>query len=713
MTNRMLTRNPSQRSRRRPSYGAYACAALAAVLLLLSVSLLHSRLSLSLSHHRRHNHNDAVSLADPLIYDDSPDDETVAVDDRIDELDDDVVLDDSPRDDELLDDDDDDDEEQQSPDKNRPRFSGFFYDHANGAIRRRFSRRSIDDWDDDYVGFSLGLGVEDRSKAAFGSDDVPVDETVRRKASEVAGIEDALMLKVGERVSPLREGWGDWFDKKSDFLRRDRMFKSNLESLNPLNNPMLQDPDGIGVTSLTRGDKLVQKSLLSEFKRVSFLMKKPLGVEIKRAERRTLDSNPVRRKSEFESHVYADGKRWGYYPGLRPYLSFSDFMDEFFRKGKCDVRVFMVWNSPPWMFTVRYQRGLESLLHYHPDACVVLFSETIELDFFRDSFVKDGYKVAVAMPNLDELLKDTPTHVFTSAWFVWRKTKYYATHYSELVRLAALYKMWNCYIIFMVHLILNSEFEILAAERFCCQVYLGKTKKLKITSNDVSKKLFVEKLVGPIFHRKLFQGRYGGIYLDSDIVVLKSLSSLSNSVGMEDQDHGRPLNGAVMAFRRHSPFISECMKEFYMTYDDTRLRWNGAELLTRVATKFLRTERNTVRDLELKLLHSSIFFPISSQNITRYFTAPATEDEKTQQDALLKKILDESLTFHFWNSVTSALIPEPDSLVTRLIDHSYFLSLHGIRQVHRHVVRGMQLRCKKHAATPGRRYKGPFVTQAH
>lgn len=419
----------------------------------------------------------------------------------------------------------------------------------------------------------------------------------------MAGIEDALMLRVGERVSPLREGWGDWFDKKSDFLRRDRMFKSNLESLNPLNNPMLQDPDGIGVTSLTRGDKLVQKSLLSEFKRVPFLMKKPLGVEIKRAERRTLDSNPVRRKSEFESHVYADGKRWGYYPGLRPYLSFSDFMDEFFRKGKCDVRVFMVWNSPPWMFTVRYQRGLESLLHYHPDACVVVFSETIELDFFRDSFVKDGYKVAVAMPNLDELLKDTPTHVFTSAWFVWRKTEYYATHYSELVRLAALYK-------------------------------------------------------------------YGGIYLDSDIVVLKSLSSLSNSVGMEDQDHGRPLNGAVMAFRRHSPFISECMKEFYMTYDDTRLRWNGAELLTRVATKFLRTERNTVRDLELKLLHSSIFFPISSQNITRYFTAPATEDEKTQQDAMLKKILDESLTFHFWNSVTSALIPEPDSLVTMLIDHS-------------------------------------------
>lgn len=295
-----------------------------------------------------------------------------------------------------------DDDDEQIPDKNRPRVSGFFYDHVNGAIRRRFSGRSIDDWDDDYLGFSLGRTAEDQSKAAFGSDDVPVDETVRRKASEVVGIEDALMLKVGERVSPLREGWGDWFDKKSEFLRRDRMFKSNLEILNPLNNPMLQDPDGIGVTTLTRGDRLVQKSLLSEFKRVPFLMKKPLGVglkskegengdEIKRLERRALDSNAGRRRPDFESHVYADGKRWGYYPGLRPHLSFLDFMDEFFRKGKCDVRVFMVWNSPPWMYSVRYQRGLESLLHHHPDACVVVFSETIELDFFRDSFLNDGY----------------------------------------------------------------------------------------------------------------------------------------------------------------------------------------------------------------------------------------------------------------------------------------------------------------------------------
>lgn len=45
--------------------------------------------------------------------------------------------------------------------------------------------------------------------------------------------------------------------------------------------------------------------------------------------------------------------------------------------------------------------------------------------------------------------------------------------------------------------------------------------------------------------------RYGGIYLDSDIIVLKPLSLLNNSVGMEDHLTGSSLNGAVMAFRKH------------------------------------------------------------------------------------------------------------------------------------------------------------------
>ncbi|CAH2078493.1 unnamed protein product [Thlaspi arvense] len=649
--------HPMLRSRRsRSRHGAQACAVMSAVLLLASVSLLYTRLSLFSSHSPNHLRSgpgeDAVLFPDSLLVSDSDVVETgggrgssTSSEDRIDEHDD-AIEDD--RNDGVSNEEDENQDAEQEVDLNRNKASctGFYFDHVTGVIRRAFNKRSIDEWDYDYAGFSIGSGAAsddsssvEKSRAAFGSDDVPLDESIRRKIVEVSSVEDALLLKSSKRVSPLREGWGDWFDKKGDFLRRDRMFKSNIETLNPLNNPMLQDPDGVGITTLTRGDKVVLNWRLSEIKRNPFMAKKPLSVaekketnelresrkgirlqnsvddrksEIKSGERKTLDDDKkietkevenVVHDDEFRDHMYADGTRWGYYPGVEPSLSFSDFMDSFFRNEKCSVRVFMVWNSPGWMFSVRHQRGLESLLSQHRDACVVVFSETVELDFFRNSFVKDGYKVAVAMPNLDELLRDTPTHVFASVWFDWRKTKFYPTHYSELVRLAALYK-------------------------------------------------------------------YGGIYLDSDVIVLGPLSSLKNTLGVEDQAAGESLNGAVMSFEKKSSFLLECLNEYYLTYDDKCVRCNGADLLTRVAKRFLNGKNRRMTQQELNIRPFSVFFPISSQQITSYFAYPATEDEKSQQEGLFKKIINESLTFHFWNSVTSSLIPEPESLVARVLDHS-------------------------------------------
>lgn len=612
---------------------------------------------------------------------------------------------------------DEDEDEDEAPDAERS--MKYRFDHVSGVIRRPFDKRSIDQWDDYDNVFDQ---AEEAGKVVFGSDDVPVDEEVREKMVSVRRVEDVFLLK-GSR---LREGWGPWFDAKSDFLRRDKMFRSNLEGLNPLNNPMLQDPDGNGFTGLTKGDKLVQKWLLHEFKKVPFLgkktlsvdegstgrvivkdgenasMKKPLvikdstrelvdngkgliemstsgvisepkiieelthesgaksvpeseeksinigngdlsvenkqlGDKMKRVERRTLvekasklsngkrdsdnngiigkdlavnvSSNVIQTvnlkpstmiKQRSSGEVYANGKRWGYFPGLQPRLSFSNFMDAFFRKGKCSIRFFMVWNSPPWMFTVRQQRGIESLFLNHRNACLVVFSETIELNFF-EGLVNEGFKVAVAMPNLDELLKDTPSLEFASVWYEWRKTRYYSTHYSELVRLAALYK-------------------------------------------------------------------YGGIYLDSDIIVLKPLSSLVNTVGLEDPLDGSSLNGAVMSFRKYSPFIMECLTEFYSTYDDKNLRWNGADLLTRVAKNYSRNMNNPDNKMELNLQHSSLFFPIDRDNIIRYFYAPEIATERAEQDELLQEILNESFTFHYWNSLTFSLVPEPESLVARIIN---------------------------------------------
>uniref|UniRef100_A0A0D6R4H8 Alpha 1,4-glycosyltransferase domain-containing protein n=1 Tax=Araucaria cunninghamii TaxID=56994 RepID=A0A0D6R4H8_ARACU len=736
--------------------------------------------------------------------------------------------------------------------------AGLFWDHVMGVTRRAFLKHphtrmvggnsnvghaEQSQFDEYAIGDDDSMaGSNEKIKEAFSSDDEPIDEGIRNGLEEVYAIEDALLLKSSDRSSPLRSGWGPWFDtiqrraSKSDFLRRDRMARSTVDLLNPLNNPLLQDPDAIGLSGLTKSDRAIQKALkkasiegvpivserlfhsrqvpeeetgvegkgqvqnavdlqktteesnldggdeasvkernnpendddtslktgltqltrktldesdryithlqsknsgdLTETlkgtehihsveketlshegsrKNIKFLGKnswksikdvsgsnlrrkkvpfKQQGAESKEdtsrrlrtlsaselqefefqdsanitlsaqitsleVNSRTMDNNsdvtPVNnnmtedmagiamdKKNRAAGHAIknirskhtgvensdnikrpgetsklnsapqkrvhrkirhnVDTRRWGYFPGLDPLLSFSDFMDEFLQDGNCSLRVFMAWTTPPWSYTVRHQRGLESLLYFHPHACVVVFSETMELDFFED-FVKDSYKVAVVMPNLDELLNKTPAHLFASVWLEWRNVDLYYIHYTELLRLAALYK-------------------------------------------------------------------YGGIYLDSDIVVLKTLDSLNNTIGTEFS-FGKEfiLNGAVMAFEQHSPFLLECLKEFTATYDDTLLRWNGPELLTRVTKRFIEQNGESWVPEAFKLQPYWDFFPLSSHNISRYFTAPSNQYDKERQEVLFNRILNGSFTFHFWNNMTSKMVPESGSLVDKILNY--------------------------------------------
>ncbi|KMT17608.1 hypothetical protein BVRB_2g035600 [Beta vulgaris subsp. vulgaris] len=270
------------RTRRRNPYGVHLCAVAAALLLLFSVSLLYSRLS---TNSRGSFQNDGVSIFEdpltlefPLLQDSDPDLRSTLSNDRIDELD--IIDEDSKvsNEEEILRGLESEGEENENSLISSPSLSsGYYFDQVSHVIRRAFDGQSVDEFDqwEAYAKLSdVGLpSDESRTKVAFGSDDVAVDEELRRKVLKVNSIEDALLLKLDSHGSPLREGWGAWFDAKSTFLRKDKMFKSNLELLNPLNHMLLQDPDGPGVTGLTRGDKLMRKGLINEMKK-----NKPLGL---------------------------------------------------------------------------------------------------------------------------------------------------------------------------------------------------------------------------------------------------------------------------------------------------------------------------------------------------------------------------------------------------------------------------------------------------
>jgi hypothetical protein len=393
----MLPRSHSHTARRRSGLGPQLCAVAAALLLLLSLAVLHSRLSSSspfpLSSSSRSSTSDSAATNSTALLADDDDDAAAAAldpdltvttetttaatdgaaatnpdDDRIDVLD-------------VLDEDESSAVTDAADDISASATTGsLLWDHAAGVARQPFRVPAAGDL------LPVGLPHSDSppriAAAAFGSDDEPVDLELRVEISSISGVEDALLLKPasGRSETRLRSGWARWLEGKADYLRRDRMLRSNLELLNPRNHPLLQDPDSPGLTSLTRGDRMVQRMLHAEIEKDSSVN---FG-------RRSLQSADNEHGTGATMEEPEKGRRWGYFPGVDPHLGFSDFMEKFFEYGKCSMRVFMVWNSPQWAYGVRHQRGLESLLLQHPDACVVMLSETLELDAFQE-FVKEGY----------------------------------------------------------------------------------------------------------------------------------------------------------------------------------------------------------------------------------------------------------------------------------------------------------------------------------
>lgn len=72
----------------------------------------------------------------------------------------------------------------------------------------------------------------------------------------------------------------------------------------------------------------------------------------------------------------------------------------------------------------------------------------------------------------------------------------------------------------------------------------------------------------------------GGIYVDTDVIVVQALDKLPwNSIGYEDKG---ALNQAVLKFHPKHIFLRESLWEFLTTFDNTRWGYNGPELVTRI-----------------------------------------------------------------------------------------------------------------------------------
>ncbi|XP_046858172.1 lactosylceramide 4-alpha-galactosyltransferase-like [Xenia sp. Carnegie-2017] len=247
--------------------------------------------------------------------------------------------------------------------------------------------------------------------------------------------------------------------------------------------------------------------------------------------------------------------------------SLIDVMDE--RGGKSKVQGEFSW---------RHWRCVESVFYHHPNATMIIHSNTLHLSML-DVLRKKGYDAHVQRYKLSELAQGTSAVEFVrdELPYAMERQNWYS-HETDLIRLLLLYK-------------------------------------------------------------------YGGIYIDTDVIIVRDWHDLpSNVIGWESSD---TLNGAILKFDKPChPFLQMCIEQFSRHYSQA-LAENGPLLLSRVYQQWSAVNRSN----DVILVNSNVFYMF-------FYGAIAKECFEVTFGAIynakMKILEDDAYAVHLYSKMTGA-----------------------------------------------------------
>ncbi|RLV63569.1 hypothetical protein DV515_00018140 [Chloebia gouldiae] len=142
--------------------------------------------------------------------------------------------------------------------------------------------------------------------------------------------------------------------------------------------------------------------------------------------------------------------------------------------------------------------------------------------------------------------------------------------------------------------------------------------------------------------RIVLMWKFGGIYLDTDFIVLKNLENLTNALGIQDDG---VLNGAFLSFKAKHEFMELCMQDFVQNYNGWVWGHQGPELLTRVFKKWCSL--GTIKSMSCKgvsALAREVVYPIPWQDWKKLFEAVSALE--------FEKLLKNTYAVHIWNKLS-------------------------------------------------------------
>ncbi|ERN09757.1 lactosylceramide 4-alpha-galactosyltransferase [Amborella trichopoda] len=277
---------------------------------------------------------------------------------------------------------------------------------------------------------------------------------------------------------------------------------------------------------------------------------------------------------------------------------------KFFGVG-CELRFFMTWISPAKAFGHREFLSLESLFKAHDKACLLIVSQSMDSrhgKLILRPFREMDFRVLAVTPDLPFLFRNTPAET----WF------------DDL-------------------------------------------KGGKIDPGEIP---FAQNLSNLLRLSVLY--KFGGIYLDTDVIVMKKFSNLRNSIGAQtmslEPGQWSRLNNAMLIFDENHPLLLEFIGEFALTFNGNRWGHNGPYLVSRVASR--------VHDrpgFNFTVLPPMAFYPVDWIKIGGFFQRPKNPRFSKWVSAKLRQLQQETYAIHLWNRESRKLRIEKGSILGHII----------------------------------------------
>ncbi|XP_052182879.1 uncharacterized protein At4g19900 [Diospyros lotus] len=286
---------------------------------------------------------------------------------------------------------------------------------------------------------------------------------------------------------------------------------------------------------------------------------------------------------------------------------FSTRVKDFLSENRCKIRFFMTWISSVGSFGDRELFAVQSLFNSHPNGCLIIVSNS--MDSRRGMavlrpFLEKGFHVAAISPDFNYLFQ----HTAAEAWFD---------------------RLWR-----------------------------GNVRPGEVSLGQNLSNLL----------RLALLYKFGGVYIDTDVIVLKSLGQLRNAIGAQtiDLETGKwsRLNNAVMVFDKGHPLVLKFIDEFALTFNGNKWGYNGPYLVSRVVSR-MRGELNP--GFDFSVLHPMAFYPVDWSRIHGLFRGPRNSTHSKWLQGKLHHIRTQSYAVHLWNRQSKKLRIEEGSIISHIM----------------------------------------------